>query len=370
MRPYFPLLTVLLFATLPVHAGVVQTLTARLEGKVVLDKDHIAIGEKKIPWAEVLYLLPDSATRTVVHSQRVVLKSGETWAVELLALADGKLEVRSDLFGVKKIDVGLISSIDFRIPPGAATERKTGTLYRVKGEPVRGKLLAITKDKAVVDSAVGELEFARPTLAGYRFADVAASTSKGEDEVVLVDGSVLRGKLALAADGLKLEHAVLGPVALPAAALRSVVRHPAQMLDLIELTPQSVQTTLVLATEKSNSTLRTILSPERESARFIKGLVCEPKTEIVYKLPKMDGKKGRLRALLGPIAGAQGDVRVKIQAGKKVLVDRELVASAKVEMIELDVMGGDELAISVDFGARLRFPCGIVLGDPHVLWEP
>ena len=39
----------------------------------------------------------------------------------------------------------------------------------------------------------------------------------------------------------------------------------------------------------------------------------------------------------------------------------------KVEIMSFDVAEGDEIEISVDYGPLLRFSCGVVLGDPHVL---
>ena len=61
------------------------------------------------------------------------------------------------------------------------------------------------------------------------------------------------------------------------------------------------------------------------------------------------------------------EVLGRVRVGEKVVLDQEWKTSAKSRELALDLPDGDELTIEVDFGERLRFPCGIVLGDPQVL---
>ena len=279
----------LALSLLSLQAGVVQTPSARFEGKILLEKDAVAVDDRKVAWADVLYLLPDS--RPVAGGgQRVHLKNGESWVAEIVSLTDGKLEVRSDLFGVKKLDLALVAGLEFISHPMPETSRAIGTLYRVKGEAVPGKLLAIKADKVTIDSAVGELELPRLGLISFRFAAAKAVVGPGDDEVALVDGGRFHGKLSLEAEGAKLDHPSLGAINLPVAMVRSVVRHPAQMLDLIGLPPRSIQSTPVLPAAKS-AALHFVRSAVWMpcASTFIKGLLFEPKSVIVYKLPGQDG---------------------------------------------------------------------------------
>src|ERR1700677_2373833 len=115
---FFRPLAILLIAVVPLQAGIVQTLSARLEGKVLLEKDAVNVSGKTVAWADVLYLLPGSRP-AAVRSQRVHLRNGESWAVDILSLSDSKLEVRSDLFGVKKLDLALVAEFQF-VPPASA----------------------------------------------------------------------------------------------------------------------------------------------------------------------------------------------------------------------------------------------------------
>jgi hypothetical protein len=366
---YLRTLAILLVAGVPLQAGIVQTLSARLEGKVLLEKDAVSIGGKTIAWADVLYLLPDSRP-SVVRSQRVHLRNGESWAADILRLSDGNLEVRSDLFGVKKLDLALVAELQFVSQASAETERKTGVLYRVKGEAIPGKLLALTRDKITIDSAVGELDLPREGLSSFRFAAARSIVEQGMDEVALADGSLFYGKLSLEAEGTKLEHPALGRIKLSTNVVRSVVRHLPQMFDLLQLPPRLLQSTPVLPPEKSpGEPFRIISGLNVPSPVFIKGLLIEPKTVVVWKLPGKNGAKGKLRALVAAVAGEKGDVRLTIRTADKVLLERDLGPTTKADMISLDVQAGQELQIAVEFGELLRFPCAAVLGDPHIIWD-
>ena len=353
---------------LPVLQTDVQTFDARFTGKMVIEKDSLLLGGRKVDWSEVVHVLVDSPI-VATHPQRVHFKNGETWNVEVLGLSGSTLEIRANLIGDRKLDVAMVSGIEFTLQSDMEAMRKTGVLYRTKGEEVGGKLLAIDLEKVTIDNnVIGELDLPRRGLGSYYFALAKSSTNVGEDEVFLVDGSMFRGRLNLETGAPKLEHAVLGPVALPAKLIHAVVRHPDRMLDLVDCLPQSIQVASVLGEEKLNR-IRKISARGGESATYIKGLLLEPKTTIVYKIPGKDGAKGKLRTFLTSHVGAKGDIRVTVRSHNKTLLALDLGPTAHVEAVSLDVQAGQELEFTVDFGDRLRFPCGAVLCDPHVVWS-
>jgi hypothetical protein len=84
-------------------------------------------------------------------------------------------------------------------------------------------------------------------------------------------------------------------------------------------------------------------------------------------LPKTTEKTVKLRAMLVPMAGGNGDVQVRVRSGKEQRLDQELKPRDKPVVVGLDIPVDDEFVeIEVDFGERLRFPCGVVLGDPRL----
>jgi hypothetical protein len=351
------------------HAGVVQTITARAEGKVTLEKGRLTLDGKPVTWDDVLFFMLDGPRRTPPRPQAITFKNGEVWAVELLGLADRHLEVRSDLFDKRKINLDLVAALDLTPRPAPLSGLKPNTLYRDKGEPVPGTLLVIADDKLSLDSPLGVLHLPRAGLTRYvldpRTAPVPPDAEL--DEVTLVEGSVLRGKLRPSVDGLELEHALLGRLTIPAAAVRSVVRYRPSVTHLAELAPQSVQTAPLLGAGDAPPRIQVQRGSawDGEGGRSIKAVRIEPKTTVRYALPKRPGRK--LRAVLEGVEEARGDVKVRIRIDDRVVFDEEWKAGDKPRALTLDLPDGDELIFEVDFGARLRFPCGVLLGDPHVI---
>lgn len=349
----------------PAQAGVVQTAAGRLEGKVALQADHVTVGEKQVAWKEVLYLLPDDRKTIAGRPQRVRLRNGEVWPVEVGRLAEKKLTVKSELFGEKAIDLGLLAAIEFAPQAGARSRAKPQTLYRAKGSPITGALLGLDGDKLNMDSPLGALNLPREGLVSYVFTENVSAWEREIDEVALIDGTILRGKLQPGADGLKLEHPLVGSVSLPGAVVRSIVRHTAAILDLTELLPAAVQTLPLTVGTGQSARFQTARGDD--TAHFVKGLLIEPKTVVRYRLPAGEAKAAQLRLVLGPVDSAQGDVKLRVRTGKTVKMERDVAAGARPEEVSLELSAGEELEIEIDFGSELRFPCGVILGDPHLL---
>lgn len=352
----------LLLAGPPVRAGYVVTAAGRLDGKIALAKDHVAVDGKKVAWDEVLYLLPGAAGSTSPQRQHVRFRNGEVWACELLTATGKELEVKSGLLGRRKVDLGSVAALEFVPEPPPVRDPKPATLYRAKGEPIPGELLSLTGEKLGIASPLGDLELPRAGLARYIVStDPPAPRGQQEmNEVSLVDGSVLLGRLKPLAEGFALEHGVLGRLTVPAPSLRSLVRHSATLIDLADQVPKVAETTPLLAPGPQPVRFETV-----RGDGFIKGLRIEPKTVVRYALPR-DGKKRSLRAMVSGIDRAKGDARVRVRVGKVVL-DQEVAAEERPRAIDVDLPEGEELVLEVDFGRRLRFLCGVVLADPHLL---
>lgn len=357
----------------PVQADAVQTLGGRLEGKVHLRAGSCEIGGKTAAWNDLLYVIMDHSTRSIRPPQAVRLASGEVWLADVVALSARKLKARSVLFGEREIDAGTVRSLDFLSDLAApAPGDKPGTLYREKGEPIPGALLWIDDQRLAIDSPLGVLTLPREGTARYLFQTGPAVAPPAKDEEIgLVDGTVLRGKAAPVQDALEVEHAVLGKLTIPAAAVRSVLRHVPAAAYLAELPMQSVDAVPLVASPALPETLE---YPTRGDSRAwpgplacLRGICIQPKTVVKYRLPKAAGPTATLFATLGPVDEARGDVKVRIASGDKALVERDLSPAAKPEALSLPVPSGGELTIEVDFGPRIAFPCGVVLGDPLVV---
>ncbi len=352
------------------RADVAQTLQGRLDGAIQFKPNALAAGTQSVPWDDLVYLVRDSVGRTLPAPQTVRLKNGEVWGVEILAVAAKKIRVRFSLFGPREIDLGLVAALEFVPELPADATLKPNTLYREEGEPIPGSLLWIDEKKIAMDSPLGVLTVPRQGASRLTLAKgLLTAVRPNEDEVGLIDGSILRGTLKPGTDPIGLDHAVLGKLLLPAAAVRFICRHPAAVLYLAELAPQSVDAVPLIARAVLPETVSYTADSAGEASGSARGIRVWPKCALSFATAKAPGKKVLLRTTVGPLDGARGDVRVRIAAGDHALFEKEFAPEDKRESLSLEVPDGSLLRFDVDFGTRMRFPCGAALGEPHLVIE-
>ena len=351
------------------RADVAQALQGRLEGHVRFLADHLTVGDKSVRWEDLLYVVQEPAGRWLGAPQAVRLTNGEVWGADILGLSAKKLQLRFALFGKREIDPGLVAALDFlpRLPADGALKAKT--LYREEGEPIPGQLLWVDERRIAIDSPLGVLTVPRQGVSRYVFSrGLPLGPKPNEDEVGLVDGTRLRGTLKPGARLVELEHAVLGKLSIPEQAVQFIRRHPPSALYLAEVAFQSVDAAPLVSQPVPPEKVEYEPGAGPEGAQCPRGLRIWPKCTVRYGLARPAGQKLAFRAAVGPVDGARGDVRVRISAAGKALFEKDFAPEDKAEALSLDVPQGDQLAIEVDFGARMRFPCGIALGEPHLVF--
>jgi hypothetical protein len=356
-----------------VRADIVQTRTERLEGRIALRAGGLTVGEKAAATEEVLFAVFDRPGRTLRCPSTVRMADGEIWHCDILNLAAGKLTVRWPLFGQRDVDRGGIRALEFQARLGQEEESQANVLYRKNGEPLPGGLLWLNHDQIAVDSPLGAMALDRQDAARFILAGSAGKTGSAapppaaadEADVVLADGSVLRGRLAITRDSLTLQHATLGELTIPAAAVRSFLRRPAGVTYLTDVAFAARSSPLVQA--GSPVSLVEVRLPDgspEQAGKAIRTMVIRPETEIRVRL---GGGNNVFRATVAPMARARGDARLRVLVGGKAVLDKKVSPAAEAgELISADVGGGGELVIEVTFEPAVRLPCGVVLGDPHV----
>ncbi|HUT32410.1 MAG TPA: hypothetical protein VNE39_02930 [Planctomycetota bacterium] len=360
-----------LVAACAARADMVTTPGGRVEGKVAFTAEGLQVAGKPVAWGDTLFVIRDQQGRSIRSPEALRMASGEVWFAHVAGLSAGRLKARIPLLGERELDAAAIGAVDF-LPDLSPPEPgdKPGTLYREKGEPVPGQLLWIDGQRLAIDSPLGVLTLSRDGLARYLFK-AGASPAAAADEVSLLDGSTLRGQAKPVKDGLELDHAVLGKVAIPGRMVRSVLRHPAGVAWLGELAPARVNAVPLVVKGAPPETLDyptlggTRVWPGELLA--IRGIRIQPKCTVTYRLPKLPGQRLVFAATVGPVEGMRGDVRLRLTAAGKTLVERDLGPAAQREAVTAEVPRNAELAVEVDFGPNLRFPCGVILGDPMVV---
>jgi len=344
-------------------AGVVHTRGGRLDGRVEFAADRVKVGGKAVGWGDVLVAVREARGTTLSARDVVRLKTGEAWVCDVRALVAKKLAVRFPLFGEQRVDMAQVAAIDFvRGLPAAGGER-VSTLYREKGEPVPGKILWLDARHIAIDSPLGVLEIPRRNANRYVVANGTKLPQAG-DEVGLTDGTVLHGVLSPGKQGLQLEHALLGTLAIPSNAVRSILRRADGVAYLAEQAPKATALPLVRQAVEPQAV---VACPGAGSSAWLKGVRVVPRTTLRYRLPDAKGRSFVFRAGLAPIEGSVGDLRLRVLAGGKALLERELKAGADWPPVSAEVAGTGELTIEIGFGTRIRFPCGVVLCDPHIV---
>jgi len=371
-------------------ADVVVSVEGRLEGVAVLRAEGIEVtvasGPRLVSWDAVIAWSGTGDPPLDAGPQALRLPGGEVWQVDLASVRAGKARFSSPILGEKEVDAARLAGVDFvpGLPPGS----RPGLLERERGEAMPGTITWIDRDRLAIQGPLGPVILKREGLARYTFPP-ASGRAEGRDpvgtpesapvpdEAALSDGTILRGKLSVLPDasGLALDHPVLGRVALPRAALRSVSRSPAGVVDLTGVSPRSAARLPLIASPPPEPAVEAI----RGSPAFARGLRIEARADVRFALPPGEGR--RLRVLVGPAAGSRGAVRLKISAGDTSVLDEEIGADAPPRPMDLELppapddrpspgsSAADELRIEVDPGAVIRFPAAVALGDPHVVVE-
>jgi hypothetical protein len=346
--------------------GVAVTRGGRLSGRIAFRDDGISVGGKTVRWDDVLFVARGGARR-LTAPQAVRFENGEVWTGDILRLSAGKLGVRGPLFGEREVVVGDVAQLAFAAWHSLDGELSPNTLYRKSGEPVPGSLIWIDETHIAMDTPLGVLKLDRDAASRYVVQPVnpARPPKPATDTVFLFDGTVLHGRLAPSNGGLRLEHAKLGTVDVPGAVVRAVLRRPEDVACLAEEAFASVEAAPLVteAREPERIICQPAVPGEDGDAEWLTALRMWPRTtlSIPVKAP------GTLRGRLCLENGSRGSARVRIQAKGKTLLDQALRPGAQAAPLSVAVPGSAQLVVEVDFDGPVRFPCSVLLADPHVI---
>jgi len=355
----------------PARGASVATVNGRFEGDLSIRADAVTISGQAVKWDDVLFLIADTAMTVAPAPQAVRLTNGEVWAVEIIGLAEGELEIHSALFGGRKLNLDQVRAIDFL--PGLPDVRgeKAGVMYRYavadSAEPVPGTILWIDRDRAAIDTVLGALTISRDGLRRYVF-DRPSAGDEGDrpHEIALADGSVLHARLVSEGDGrIAVQHPVLGALRVRTAALRSVLRRDnPSVLFLADMKPAAVKTFPFISRDAAAPSVDARPHP------YVRSLLIRPRTVIEYPLRERAGRKLSFRARMGTADDSRGPVHARIRVDDVVVFDRELgTDQAEPADVSLELPEGARMSVEVDFGSAVRFPCAAVLADAYLVLQ-
>ena len=335
-------------------------------GDVKVSEAGVRVGETNVAWGDVLYVTTGQPPRVAVGAQAVRFKSGDVWYVEVPAISEGQVTLGEGLLGKRKVNLDGVAGVDFGAGVAGTAAVKDNTLYRDKGEPLPGKLLWADAKRVAIDSPLGVLTPARGGPMRYVVSAERAGAPK-EDQVVLTDGSVLRGRVVPGRDGnFEIEHPVLGKYALAAGNVASVARHQAWATFLTE-TAMSVRTTPLLTRALPAETVEAANIEGPTGGRCLAAVVIPAGSRIEYPLGARAAGGSVFRATLESAESSKGTMSLRVSVGGKEVLREEFAPGGPARAIAVEMPDGDALAIEVDYGSVLAFPCGMVVADPVIV---
>jgi len=239
----------------------------------------------------------------------------------------------------------------------------------VKGKPVPGSLLWIDGDKVALETPLGVLALTRKEMkrAVYEDKDSTNAAAGREDEIALVDGSVLIGQITPGKDGFIVKHALMGEQIIKPDSWRWVRRHPAQVEYLADEQPASVLGTPLIRQAPPAPRVEVSRGLE-EGCVFVRRMYVWPKTVVEYKLPGKQGEKARVSAVLNLAAGSKGNAKVRFRTGERTLFERLMTIESPVPVVvSFDAEAGSVMALDVDFDKMIRFPCSVTIDDAFMI---
>ncbi|MEX0886157.1 MAG: hypothetical protein WD009_06930 [Phycisphaeraceae bacterium] len=360
------MVVVLAWAAAATAADRVDHVAGSTRGAVRFSEDHVDVGDRSIAWGEVVTLWLDRPHRIVRVGEGVELTHGEWWRGRVTDVSGSRVTFEHPLLGTHEIDRGAVAAIAFDgvTRPGAA-----GRLNRIGGDAVPGELMWADGEAVTLDSPLGVVDVPRDVARGYRLRD-AQLPARGAsyDELILVDGSRLHGRVTPMAEGLRVEHAQLGEVELPGAAVRGVVRRDAaRVAHLADLEPAAYEAEPLISRRPE---LERVALTDGEPGPGIYVVRIRPTTRVRYELPAAHAFD-RLRGRIAPVAGARGSVRVTLSDDAGQTIETWTIEPGD-EAGGVDVRH-DNLAtlnITVEFAGEVRLPAGVELGDWHLVRSP
>ena len=346
---------------------VVWLQSGRQEGELIWKDGQLLLSGKPIRWDEVTSISRQSQAAHSSTSQAVQFLNGETWQVEILTMAKGKLTVKGNVHGQRTVELSSVRSLEFSPSSKLSGKSRPGILYRSSGRPVPGKLIWIKKEDIGIDCPLGIVPLPRPGLVRYILPEAKMEQKTPEqwsDDIGLQDDSILMGKVRIENEQVVLEHPSLETISIPWENLRYLVRsgHNAQWLT--DLDEPVVKSFGPLGSGMGAEYLDLRQSP----ASSLSMVRVTPQTVVRYNLESSANKPNRrLRAKLAMIPGSLGDATLSFAMEGKEFFSKALSTQDDSVELNLPLPAGNELALKVDFGERLAYPCGVELHDAHLM---
>lgn len=342
--------------------GLALTSEARHEGVLKLEDGQLFC-ENKALGGEVLLAvnpLPENSARLpgAVH-----MLDGEIWNAEVRTVEGaGKkkaLNIRSQIFGEKKIPLSELASMEF-VAGEPEAPRVAGTFYRKDGDPLPGSLIWVRDKDIAIRSPLGVIPVKRDQALRFVLAAPEPPAQREGDEIGLADGSILFGTTSFAGSQLVIQHHSLGELKVPWSSIRYLRRTSPGLVWLDTVKGTVLESIGPALPPPAPRLTATITDTHARSLRIM------PHTVLRMALPE-PLQPAVFRGQLHLVPGNRARLEVTVLDGTSPVWNRKIAPDSGAIPLSLNLPTGRELTLRVVFDGPLAFPCGIDLRDAHVI---
>lgn len=328
------------------EAGSVQTASGTTQGKVEFVGGTLTVAGQPVDIGKIIELHTGVTAKASDAGSRVQLSNGDLLAGEITGLAEEALTLAPPTLDPLDLKLEHVAQAIFM--PGPTVRAEPGTLVQIDKRLIPGKLKWIREETIAIDCSLGLVPLPRTRVRSFVFAEIKPEAG-ASNRVVLTDGSVLSGKLAVNDQGLVLTHALLGELTLDLKGVASITRPLSKASSLAELQGELVERAGPIPPPAAEA----IGAASGQALRMFPGTVTR------YALPASNQAR-RLRGELMPLPGAQAGVKVTVRVNGKAK-EFSVAADAGAQAVDLDLGTAAVLEIEVqaDASQALVFPSGI-----------
>ena len=342
--------------------GLVISSSGRRQGVLKLENGQLSCESKPLSGDVFLAVnpLPENAPSLpgAVH-----LLDGEVWNAEVRTVEGAGrkkvLNIRSQIFGEKKIPLAALASMEF-VAGAPDDPREPGTFYRRDGHPLPGSLIWVRAKDIAIRSPLGVIPVPRAAALRFVLATPRPTARPSGDEIGLTDGSLLFGATRFEGNQLLLQHETLGELKLAWNAVHYLRRTIAGLIWL-DSVPRTVMESIGPALPPPAPRLTTTVTDSHT-----RSLRIMPHTVLRLSLPAPRGPSV-FRGQLHLVPGNRARLEVTVLDGASPVWTRKMEAGSDPIPLSLDLPEGEELTLKIAFDGPLAFPCGIDLRDAHVI---
>ncbi len=312
------------------------------------------------PLENILSINTNNPTSLPDNADFIKFKNGEIWFCTITGIENQSIKVQTRFAGTQAIPLSQISMLEFnKKEKDPENGTQPGTLYRLEGEPIPGKLIWIRQKDIAIESPLGIIPIPRTGVRRFVVSNESSQQANKLDELSLTDGTKIMGSIIIeeGGDHFSMLHSGVGKLRFPINNIHSLKRRPKNVVWLSDLRAKTYKATGLVIPPPAPK----IIKPSGEALSSLK---VNPKSKITYVAPQIGDGKIIFRSTIVPSEGNRGSVMTSLGSSEKNIITH-VEPSSDEQLIQINIKSGSILELEVNFQGRLIFPCAVELRDAH-----